>query len=186
MAITHSSMVELGSKAPDFTLKNVRTGDSQSLLDLKSDAATVVMFICNHCPFVQHILKRLVEAANSYQAKGVSFIAISSNDIKNYPEDGPERMKELVEVFKVPFPYLYDESQEVAKAYHAACTPDFFVYNGNQECVYRGRFDESTPGNGKPVTGSELIAALDGILEGTGVLPEQHPSMGCNIKWKEE
>lgn len=184
MARTSSNMLPLGTIAPDFTMPDTVSGKTVSLDELKSDQATVIMFICNHCPFVKHVDEQLVAVANDYRSKGVSFIAISSNDVENYPQDGPELMKEEAEKLGYPFPYLYDESQEVAKAYDAACTPDFYVFNGDLKCVYRGQLDDSRPGNGKPVTGSDLRAALDEILEGKAVSAPQIPSLGCNIKWK--
>ena len=184
MARTPSNMLPLGTLAPDFTLPDTVSGKTASLAELKSDRATVIMFICNHCPFVKHVDEQLVAIANDYQSRGVSFIAISSNDVENYPQDGPELMKEEAEKLGYPFPYLYDESQEVAKAYDAACTPDFYVFDGDLKCVYRGQLDDSRPGNGKPVTGSDLRAALDEILEGKAVSAPQIPSLGCNIKWK--
>jgi len=184
MAETPSTMLPLGTKAPDFSLPDTRTEKNISLQDVKSDIATVIMFICNHCPYVKHIQTKLVEVAKKYQAKKISFVAISSNDAKNYPADGPHEMRHEAELHHYTFPYLYDESQAVAKAYHAACTPDFFVFDKNLACVYRGRFDESTPGNGALVTGNELSAALDAILSGKMINAEQKPSVGCNIKWK--
>jgi len=176
-------MMELGTKAPDFILTDTISGKKLSLVEAKSDIATVVAFICNHCPYVIHVNPKLVEVANKYQAKGVQFIAISSNDIATHPQDGPEFMKQVAEKLGYPFPYLYDESQEIAKAYMAECTPDFFVFDNNLKCVYRGRFDESRPKKGIP-TGKDLAAALDAIIAGTKVNLNQHPAMGCSIKWK--
>ena len=184
MARTPSNMLPLGTLAPDFTLPDTTSGKTVSLNDLKSDKATVIMFICNHCPFVKHVDEQLVALANDYQTKGVSFIAISSNDVENYPQDSPELMKEEAEKLGYPFPYLYDESQGVAKAYDAACTPDFYIFDGDLKCVYRGQLDDSRPGNGKPVTGSDMRAALNEILQGQRVSAPQIPSLGCNIKWK--
>jgi peroxiredoxin len=184
MAETPSTMLPLGTKAPDFCLLDTRTEKNISLHDVKSDLATVILFICNHCPYVKHIQPKLVEVAKKYQAKKISFVAISSNDANNYPADGPKEMKENADAHHYTFPYLYDESQSIAKAYHAACTPDFFVFDHNLACVYRGRFDESTPGNGAPVTGKELSAALDALLAGKAITIDQKPSVGCNIKWK--
>ncbi|MFU8844515.1 MAG: thioredoxin family protein [Bacteroidales bacterium] len=184
MAETPSKMNPLGFTAPDFKLPDVTTGKTCSLGELKSDKATVVMFICNHCPFVKHVNAQLVALANDYIPKGVSFIAISSNDAVNYPEDSPEKMEEVATRLKYPFPYLYDESQEVAKAYDAACTPDFYIFDPLMKCLYRGQLDESRPGNNKPVTGKDLRAALDAILGGQPVSNDQRPSIGCNIKWK--
>lgn len=184
MAATPSAMIPLGTIAPDFTLLNPVTNEQQSLASLRSDTATVIMFICNHCPFVQHVNAGLVQLANDYMPKGVSFIAISSNDAEYYPEDSPEKMVEYAHTLGYPFPYLYDATQDVARAYHATCTPDFYVFDGNLACVYRGQFDTSRPGNGIPVTGGDIRHALDALLAGTPVSPEQTPSIGCNIKWK--
>ncbi|WP_305982986.1 thioredoxin family protein [Roseivirga thermotolerans] len=184
MARTPSNMLPLGTPAPDFKLPDTISGKSLSLGELKSDKATVIMFICNHCPFVKHVDEGIVSLAKDYQAKGVSFIAISSNDVENYPQDSPELMKEEAEKVGYTFPYLYDETQQVAKAYDAACTPDFYVFDADLKCAYRGQLDDSRPGNGKPVTGKNLRAALDEILEGKPVSAPQIPSLGCNIKWK--
>ncbi len=185
MSLTASNMLPLGSKAIDFTLPDTVSGKKLSLSQLKSPKATVMMFICNHCPFVVHIQKQLVKVATAYQAKEVQFIAISSNDIQNYPEDSPEKMRQVAKELGYPFPYLFDESQEIAKAYQAACTPDFFVYDKDLKLVYRGRFDDSRPGKDIPVTGKDLTQALDAVLAGKPVPSEQLPSMGCNIKWIE-
>ncbi|AKQ33804.1 thioredoxin family protein [Candidatus Coxiella mudrowiae] len=185
MALTSSKMIPLGTKAPSFNLPDAVSGEKKSLAQLKSNIATVIMFICNHCPFVQHIQKKLVEIAKKYQAKGIQFVAISSNDIKNYPEDSPEKMKAVAEEFDYPFPYLYDETQEIAQAYQAECTPDFYVFDRNLVCIYRGRFDGSSPGRDIPVTGEDLSKALDNILSGKQPIDaNQKPSQGCNIKWK--
>lgn len=184
MSLTASNMMPLGTKAPDFTLPDTISGKMLSLQQLKSPIATVVMFICNHCPFVQHIQTKLVEVSAEYQKKGINFIAINSNDIQNYPDDAPDKMQQVATRYHYPFPYLFDESQQIAQAYQAACTPDFYVFDKNLLCVYRGRFDESTPGKKIPVTGEDLKAALDAILSGQTVNPVQHPSLGCNIKWK--
>ena len=184
MARTPSNMLPLGTPAPDFTLLDTVSGKTVSLNELKSDKATVIMFICNHCPFVKHVDEAIVSLTKDYQAKGVSVIAISSNDVENYPQDSPELMKEEAEKVGYTFPYLYDETQEVAKAYDAACTPDFYVFDKDLKCAYRGQLDDSRPGNDKPVTGKDLRAALDEILEGKEVSAPQIPSLGCNIKWK--
>lgn len=184
MAATLSNMMELGTSAPDFTLLDTVSDKTLTLSDLKSDVATVVIFICNHCPYVKHINSKLVEVANEYQNKGVSFIAISSNSIETHPQDGPEFMKQVAKEQNYPFPYLYDETQEVAKAYQAECTPDLFVFDGNLKCVYRGQFDDSRPNKGE-ATGKDLSDALDAILAGDKVSEKQKPSMGCSIKWKE-
>jgi thiol-disulfide isomerase/thioredoxin len=177
-------MLPIGTVAPDFTLPDTVTGQDMALQALKSDIATVIMFICNHCPYVKHISNELANLAKDYQAKGVSFIAISSNDVANYPDDAPDKMKQTALDWGLSFPYLYDETQEVAKAYQAACTPDFYVFDDELRCVYRGQLDDSRPKNDIPVTGKDLRAALDAVVAGTPVDLEQKPSMGCNIKWK--
>ena len=182
---TLSNMMELGTKAPSFSLMDTVSNKTVTLEDLRSDVATVVFFICNHCPYVKHINSKIVEVANKYQAKGVQFVAISSNDVKTHPQDGPDEMKQVAKDEKYPFPYLYDETQKVAKAYQAECTPDLFVFDTNLKCVYRGQFDNTRPNKGEP-TGKDLSAALDAIIAGEKVNPDQKPSMGCNIKWKEE
>ncbi|SMO45069.1 thioredoxin family protein [Gracilimonas mengyeensis] len=180
MSATPSTMLELGTQAPDFKLPSVNGGEL-SLNYASQSKGFVVMFICNHCPYVLHIEDELVNVANEYIAKGIGFIAISSNDVENYPEDSPEKMAQK----NYPFPYLFDESQEVAKDYNAACTPDIFVFNKDRELVYRGQFDDSRPKNDKPVTGKDLRTALDAVLEGKTIPEEkQIPSIGCNIKWK--
>lgn len=190
MAI-ESSMLPLGTKAPDFYLPDTLSGKEYSLADLKSDRATVIMFICNHCPYVIHVNEEIVKMANEYQKRGVSFIAISSNDVVNYPEDSPEKMKEYGERLGYPFPYLYDRWQKVAKAYDAACTPDFYVFNGDLNLVYRGRLCPSRPSRPSrpiepiPVTGEDLRAAIDAVLVKRPVNSVQYPSMGCGIKWKQ-
>jgi thiol-disulfide isomerase/thioredoxin len=184
MAETPSKMKALGFKEPEFSLLDVVTEKFRSLRELASGKATVIMFICNHCPFVKHVNDQLITLANDYSAKGISFIAISSNDAVNYPEDSPKKMKEYAIRLGYPFPYLYDETQEVAKAYDAACTPDLFIFDGNLACVYRGQLDDSRPSNGKPVTGKDIRNALDAILSGQDVSADQKPSIGCNIKWK--
>lgn len=183
MALTPSSMLELGTKAPDFNLMDTVSGQKISLSTLKSDVATVVMFICNHCPFVHHVNDKLVEVAITYQAKGIQFVAISSNNVVTHPQDAPDKMTEVAEEIGYPFPYLYDETQEIAKAYQAECTPDFFVFDKEMKCVYRGRFDETRPNMGV-CTGKDLTNALDCLLEGKKIDFEQFPSVGCNIKWK--
>jgi len=177
-------MIPLGTKASNFDLLDVCTNQKVSLQTLASPVATVIMFICNHCPYVKHIQKKLVEVAAYYQAKNVTFIAINSNDVYAYPEDAPDHMREIAIQYHYSFPYLYDETQAVAKAYHAACTPDFFIFDKHLLCVYRGRFDEATPGNEYPVTGKDLCHALDNILSGQPINQKQIASMGCNIKWK--
>lgn len=184
MALTPSNMLPLGTKAPDFTLLDTVSGKSLSLQQLKSEVATVVMFICNHCPYVKHVQQELVKIAHDYQNKQIKFIAISANDASNYPDDGPEKMRETAQKLNFSFPYLYDESQIVAKAYQAACTPDYFIFDKDLRCVYRGQLDDSRPGNGIPITGKDVRAALDAILAGIAVSADQKLSMGCNIKWK--
>lgn len=184
MANTPSNMLPLGSVASDFELYDTVTGEKLTLDRLKGSSATVIFFICNHCPFVIHVNKELVRIADDYANKGISFVAISSNDVENYPQDGPELMKKVAEDCNYPFPYLFDETQEVAKAYDAACTPDTYVFDDGLKLVYRGQIDPSRPGNGLPVTGADLRNALDHALSGRGVVENQRPSMGCNIKWK--
>lgn len=184
MALTESNEFTLGTKAPDFNLINTIDDKNYSLNDLKGAKGTVIMFICNHCPFVIHVNDELVKMANEYQLKGINFIAISSNDVENYPQDSPELMKQLAEKLQYPFPYLYDETQEVAKAYDAACTPDFYIFDADLNSVYHGQLDDSRPGNGKPVTGKDIRKAKDNLLENKPVLDNQKPSMGCGIKWK--
>jgi len=184
MALTPSSMMPLGTKAPGFKLPSPVSGEVLGLDELKSGKATVIMFICNHCPYVKHVQQALVDLANDYVPKEVSFIAINSNDVEKYPDDSPANMKAVAERLGYPFPYLFDETQETARAYGAACTPDFFVFDAGLGCVYRGQLDDSRPGNGKPVTGADLRKALDSILRGEPVPENQTPSIGCNIKWK--
>ena len=184
MALTLSNMLALGTKAPGFNLPDTVSGNMLNLDDLKSDKATVVMFLCNHCPFVLHVNEALVGLAKEYQSKGVAFVAISSNDVVNYPQDGPDKMKIHAKDVGYTFPYLYDESQDVAKAYEAACTPDFYVFNKDLELIYRGQMDDSRPGSEIPVTGVDLREALDAVLSGQSAPSMQKPSMGCGIKWK--
>lgn len=183
MALTPSNMLALGTKAPSFNLLDTLTDTFKELEELKGSKGTVIVFICNHCPFVVHVNSKLVEVAKQYQEKGIGFIAISSNDIVKYPQDAPHRMKEKAVKEGYPFPYLYDETQQVAKVYDAACTPDFYVFNGNLDLVYRGQFDDSRPGNGIPVTGTDLKNALDTLIEGGNIDANQKPSIGCSIKW---
>lgn len=183
MALTESTMLPLGTTAPNFHIKDVVSNNYYSLDDLKSGKATVIMFICNHCPFVIHVNPELVKIANEYKNQGVSFIAISSNDVENYPEDAPDKMSIVAKVLKYPFPYLYDKHQEVAKAYDAACTPDFYVFDGDMKLSYRGRLDQSRPGNNVPLSGTDLRHAIDQTIAGKSIDP-QYPSAGCNIKWK--
>jgi peroxiredoxin len=186
MALTYSSMLALGTIAPDFTLPDAVSGTQVSLQALKSSEGTVIMFICNHCPYVKHILPKLVETAKQYQTKNIQFIAINSNDVESYPDDSPENMKKTAEQLNFCFPYLFDSTQEIAKAYHAECTPDFYLFDKNLQCVYRGRFDDASPGNHHPVTGKDLSDAIDNLLAGKPINPEQLSSMGCNIKWKND
>lgn len=183
MAETPSTMLALGTVAPDFSLPDTN-GKMVSLADFKSAPAVLVLFICNHCPYVKHIRAELARLAREYQAKGVAIVGISSNDAQKYPDDGPAKMAEEVKLAGYTFPYLYDASQAVAKAYRAACTPDFFLFDGGRELVYRGQFDVSRPGNGVSVTGKDLRAALEAVLSGKAVPADQRPSLGCNIKWK--
>ena len=182
--LVESTMKQLGSDAPDFKLPDTISGNVISMSDVKGEAATVVMFICNHCPFVKHVNTQLVQLANDYADKGVSFVGISANDANDYPEDSPEMMKEYAEKLGYSFPYLYDESQETAQAYGAVCTPDFFVYDKDLKLAYRGRIDGATPSNDTPNDGQDMRSALDAILAGDSPTEQQHPSMGCSIKWK--
>lgn len=176
-------MLPLGTVAPDFRLPDTN-GKTVALADFKNAPALLVIFMCNHCPYVVHIRKGLAQLARDYQPKSVAIVGINSNDVENYPADSPARMKEEIQVAGYIFPYLYDESQAVAQAYRAACTPDIFLFDKAQKLVYRGQFDDSRPGNGKPVTGRDLRAALDAVLVGKPVPANQQPSIGCNIKWK--
>ena len=182
MVETLSNMMPLGTQAPPFVLPDTVSGQDVCLQ--KGATATLIMFICNHCPFVKHIQSQLVALAQDYQPRDVSFIAISSNDVTTHPQDGPEKMKETALAHNYPFPYLYDETQAVARAYQAACTPDFFLFDRELKCVYRGQLDDSRPHNGIPVSGSDIRQALDAILTQKQVAAEQKPSTGCNIKWK--
>lgn len=184
MAFTESNMLPIGTAAPDFTLPDTVSGKEMNLKELQSDQATVVMFLCNHCPYVIHVNEEIVRVVDDYKSTGVSFVGISSNDVENYPQDGPDKMKEHAAAVGYNFPYLYDESQEVAKAYDAACTPDFYVFDGAGKLAYRGRLDDSRPKNDNPLTGRDLRAAIDSVLAGTTVPEPQYPSGGCNIKWK--
>jgi peroxiredoxin len=183
MAKTPSTMLALGTTAPDFRLPDTN-GKLVSLGEFTGQPALLVMFICNHCPFVKHIRNELANIGRDYSARGVGIIAISSNDATNYPDDSPAKMKEEARAAGYNFPYLYDESQAVAQAYRAACTPDFFLFDRNHRLVYRGQLDDSRPGNGIPVTGKDLRAALDALVSGKSVTTAQTPSLGCNIKWK--
>lgn len=185
MALTESSMMPIGTTAPSFTLTDTISEKIYSLNDLKGEKGTVIMFICNHCPYVIHVNEELVRIANDFMTKGIQFVGISSNDAKRYPMDGPEAMKIHAQKVGYPFPYLYDESQQVAKDYDAACTPDFYVFDKSIKLAYRGRMDASSPGNGKPITGADLRGALNALVSEQFVSEIQYPSMGCSIKWKE-
>ena len=184
MAKTLSKMNALGSIAPDFQLLDTVSGIERSLQELRGSTGTLIMFICNHCPFVKHIQPELVRLASDYLSRGISIVAISANDVENYPQDSPDNMKKEAQHWGYTFPYLYDHTQEVAKAYDAACTPDFFLFDEGLACVYRGQLDGSTPGNGVPLTGSSLRAAIDQLLAGESIDADQKPSVGCNIKWR--
>src|SRR5438128_1206425 len=183
MTITESKILELGSNAPDFTLPDTE-GKRVTLADFADKSALVVMFICNHCPYVKHVAAELTRVASDYQPRGVAFVGISSNDVADYPEDGPEEMVKEKAARGYPFPYLYDETQEVAKAYDAVCTPDFYVFDAHQKLVYRGQLDDSRPKLDIPVTGKDIREALDNILSNKPVSGFQRPSIGCSIKWK--
>ncbi len=183
MVAVQSTMQTLGSAAANFSLPDVRAAQNVSLSDL-SGQPLLVMFICNHCPFVIHIAERMAEVANQALSDGFAVLAISSNDVENYPQDGPEEMALFAQKYDFEFPYLYDESQAVAKAYGAACTPDFFVYDADHSLQYRGQMDSSRPSNGEPVTADDLSAALAAVISGLPVNDNQVPSIGCNIKWK--
>ena len=184
MARTLSNMIPLGTIAPDFKLFDTVFGRKTDLKSLKGKKGTVILFICNHCPFVIHVNKELVKLANDYKVKGINFIAISSNDVENYPQDAPELMTKVAKNEHYPFPYLYDESQEVAKAYDAACTPDCYAFDVDLKLIYRGQLDDSRPGNGVEVNGKDMRNALDSLLEGVENTRLQKPSIGCGIKWK--
>lgn len=184
MARTPSTMVALRTTAYDFILPDTVSGKDLSLENVKGNVATVIMFICNHCPFVKHVNAELVKLANEYQSKEIGFVAISSNDVVNHPDDSPALMTQVAKQLKYPFPYLYDESQEVAKAYNAVCTPDFFIYDKDLKLIYRGQLDNSRPGNGIPVTGKDIRLALDCMIDNQPVPDLQRPGIGCNIKWK--
>lgn len=184
MARTPSVMVALGTKLPSFQLPDVVSGKNVDSHLHVGKHGSLVMFICNHCPFVKHIQEELVRLGNDYIKQGISLVAINSNDVESYPDDSPEKMKELALKEKYPFPYLFDASQDVARSFDAACTPDFFLFNRSNELVYRGQLDDSRPGNGVVVTGKDLRAAMDQVLLGKAPDSRQHPSLGCNIKWR--
>lgn len=184
MALTPSSMLPLGTVAASFTLTDVASGTARSLDELRGVQGTLLMFICNHCPYVQHVNPELVRLARDYGGRGIGIAAISANDAVAYPQDGPKAMRETAACLGYSFPYLHDETQDVARAYGATCTPDFFLFDAELKLAYRGRLDDSTPGNGRPLSGADLRRALDAVLAGTSPPAEQQPSVGCNIKWK--
>lgn len=184
MARTLSTMLPLGTKAPDFSLEDVVSSKTITLETFADKKALLVMFICVHCPFVKHVQQELAKIGKDYAEKGLGIVAISANDITTHPDDAPEKMKEMAETLDLNFPFCYDESQAVAKAYTAACTPDFFLFDSNKTLVYRGQLDDSRPGNEVPVTGKDLRAAIDSVLADKSLDFEQKPSIGCNIKWK--
>ena len=183
MARTPSTMLELGTPAPDFVLPDY-DGRRHALADFAAAPALLVVFTCNHCPFVRHVRPEFAAFAREYQARGLAVVAINSNDIENYPQDGPDAMRAEAAELGYAFPYLIDATQDVAKAYRAACTPDFFLFDARRQLVYRGQFDDSRPGNGRPVTGADLRAAVEATLAGGTPGPDQMPSLGCNIKWR--
>ena len=184
MALTPSTMLPLGTKAPEFSLPDVVSGKTISLSAFAGARALLVMFICRHCPYVVHVREELSRLGRDYGAKSVGIVAISANDAAGYPDDAPAKLAEMARQLRFTFPFCYDESQAVATAYTAACTPDFFLFDAERRLVYRGQLDDSRPGNGKPLTGNDLRAALDAVLAGKPVSPDQKPSIGCNIKWK--
>jgi peroxiredoxin len=184
MSLVNSTMMPLGTTAPDFTLPDTLSEKTISLKELKSDTATVVFFTCNHCPFVKHIHAKLLDIITEYQDKGIAFVAISANDPGTVAEDAPDKMRQLALDNDYTFPYCFDESQQIAKAYFATCTPDFYLFDEKLQCVYRGRFDDSTPGNDTEVTGKDLCEAMNSVLAHQPISQEQLPSMGCSIKWR--
>ena len=184
MALTPSTMLQLGTQAPDFNLPDVVTGKRVALKDLSSKKGLLVMFICRHCPYVQHVKKELARLGNDYANKDVAIVAVSSNDASRYPDDSPQNLKAMAKEEGFTFPFLHDEAQEMARAYSAACTPDFFLFDKSRKLVYRGQLDDSRPGNWKRVTGKDLRAALDAVLSDRPVSSDQKPSIGCSIKWK--
>jgi thiol-disulfide isomerase/thioredoxin len=184
MSLTPSAMIAIGTPAPDFKLADVTTGKIISLDNFKNKKALLVMFICNHCPYVQHVKEELASIGEDYQNKDLGIVAISANDADEYPEDSPENLRRMARELNNAFPYCYDETQETAKAYSAACTPDFFLFDKGKKLVYRGQLDDSRPGNGIPVTGRDLRSAIDAVIGESPVSPDQKPSTGCNIKWK--
>ncbi|MCC6794646.1 MAG: thioredoxin family protein [Candidatus Hydrogenedentes bacterium] len=184
MSLTPSQMVPLGTKAPDFSLRDAVSGKFVSLSDYEGKNGLLVMFICNHCPYVKHVAPELAKLGRYYKDKGIGMVAIGSNDVSTHPDDGPEKMRQEAMMRGYEFPYLYDEDQEVAKAYAAACTPDFFLFDDRMRLVYRGQLDDSRPGNNVPVTGKDLRTAIEALLLGNTMPGPQKPSIGCNIKWK--
>ena len=178
-------MLELGTKAPDFSLPDVVTGKIISLQTFSGKTALLIMFICQHCPYVQHVKTELAKLGRDYATKSIGIVAISANDANNYPDDAPSELKKMAKELGFPFPFCYDETQQTAKAYAAACTPDFFLFDGSRKLVYRGQLDDSRPGNNKLLTGRDLRVAMDAVLAGKHVPPDQKPSVGCNIKWKQ-
>jgi peroxiredoxin len=184
MATESTMTLPIGTPAPDFALPDVISGKIKTLQDYRDAGAFLVVFLCRHCPYVVHVRDELIRLTRDWQPKGLAAIGISSNDARKYPDDAPGRLKEMALECQFPFSIVYDESQEVARAYTASCTPDFFLFDGEQKLAYRGRFDESTPGNGKPVTGSDLRAAIEAVLSGKPVSATQSPSCGCSIKWR--
>ncbi|MCZ2444364.1 MAG: thioredoxin family protein [Flavobacteriales bacterium] len=184
MAATETIQIPLGFKAPDFSLPDTISNRMIGIKDVQGEKGTVVMFICNHCPYVKHVLKELIDIGKKYTHLGIGFVAINSNDVENYPDDSPEKMKELAQQAGFSFPYLYDETQVVAKKYYAACTPDINVFDASLTCIYRGQIDASRPKNDIPVTGADLRHVLDCLLQGKTIPTVQIPSIGCNIKWK--
>lgn len=185
MALTPSNMLPLGTQVPNFRLKDTNSNSHYSFDDLKGNKGTLVMFICNHCPFVHHVIDEVVKVANDYRVQGIGIIAISSNDAVKYPQDGPEKMTDFALEHKIHFPYLYDESQQVAKAFDAACTPDFYLFDNSGKLFYRGQLDDSRPGNNIPLSGTDLRNAIDAVIYNRTIATPQKPSIGCNIKWKE-
>lgn len=184
MARTPSNMLDLGTKAPELNLPNILSDSTLTFGQAKGEKGTLIVFMCNHCPFVVHVIAELVALAKEFNPEGINTVAINSNDVEKYPVDSPEMMKKFAEQYNMDFPYLYDESQAVAKAYDAACTPDFYLFNENETLIYRGQMDDSRPENGVPVTGRDLREAMEALLTNSTVNPVQKPSIGCDIKWK--
>ena len=184
MSLTPTKLIPLGFEAPEFNLPDAISGKKIGFQDIRGKKGTLVMFICNHCPYVKHVIHELVNIGNEYLSQDIGMVAINSNDIENYPDDHPDKMKEMAKDLRFPFPYLFDESQEVAKAYDAECTPDFDLFDADGKCVYRGQLDASRPGNKEPVNGKDMRKALDLVVSGKEVPGNQMPSIGCNIKWK--